>query len=170
VSYLKRGCSHFKGNELGFWIFKKLLPHIWQGLLICPFPTTFTTICEVPGYQWAGCRMAPLQVYGYVLEGWPYPWFHQFSRCACIYCIFWTFEYLNSNMNFGYIKYTLEFLEENTCRCPGSVETLKPCLTGVHHPPCHTQCPPPAWPRFQVGPRERVTSYYYVNIFFYKVK
>jgi hypothetical protein len=65
----------------------------------------------------------------YDLEGWRYPWFHQFSGCASLYCIFQTFEYLNSNMNCGYIKYTSELLEENTCRCPRSVETLKPYHT-----------------------------------------
>jgi hypothetical protein len=43
---------------------------------------------------------------------------------------------LSSNLKCGYIKYTSNFLEENTCMCPArGVEPQKPCHTWVHHPP-----------------------------------
>jgi hypothetical protein len=69
------------------------------------------------------------------LKGWPYPWFHQFSRCACIYCIFWTFGCFNSNLSYGYIKYTSNSLEENTWRCENP-ETMHVSYLGA--PSCGT--------------------------------
>jgi hypothetical protein len=49
-----------------------------------------------------------------------------------IYCIFWIFGCLNSNLNYGYIKYTSNFLEENTLRCE-TPETMHVILGRTVH-------------------------------------
>jgi hypothetical protein len=68
-------------------------------------------------FQCAGGHHSNFEIKVWDLKEWPYPWFHQFSWRACIYCIFWTFGCLNSNLNYGYIKYTSNSSEENTWRC-----------------------------------------------------
>jgi hypothetical protein len=93
----------------------------------------------------AGCRTAPLQ-FSKVrdLEQWPYLRLHQFSWCACIYCIFghlddvWiqilTVGTSNTLQSFSW-KYPPHYMEPRN----------HACHTGVHHPPWHTQTPLPTW-------------------------
>jgi hypothetical protein len=51
---------------------------------------------------------------------------------ACIYCIFWTFGCLNSNLNYGCIKYTSNSLEENIRRSE-TLETMHVILGRTVH-------------------------------------
>jgi hypothetical protein len=113
----------------------------------------------------AGCRTAPLQFFkAWDLEGWPYLCFHQFSQCASICFIYLDILiFHNSNLNHGYIKYTLNSLEENTYRC-GTSETMSYLSA------------PSTWnsrrtrsnlPRFEVESTKRGSSYYCVKTFFY---
>jgi hypothetical protein len=70
--------------------------------------------------------------YGTLKDGHTVPVVSSIFSGACIYCIFWTFGCLNSNLNYGYIKYTSNSLEENTLRCE-TPETMHVILGHIVH-------------------------------------
>jgi hypothetical protein len=122
--------------------FRILAPYL-AGLCISPFPTTFPTmvfwgakklifILSMHGrffVRWLQIKgrvqNGPLQFSKvWDLEEWPYLRLHQFSWCACIYCIFGHLDVLNSNFNYGYIKYTSNFLGKIPASWCGTPETM----------------------------------------------
>jgi hypothetical protein len=111
VSYHEWDCLDFTGNDIGFWVLKGklwILAPYFAGLCISPFPTNFATMVLWAAKKWIFILSMHgrffvrwLQIKGRVqngttpifrkvrdLEEWPYLRLHQFSRCACIYCIF----------------------------------------------------------------------------------
>jgi hypothetical protein len=104
------------------------------------------------GYQGQGVE-APLHFLKvWDLEGWPYPWFHHFSQYTCIYCIFFmTFGYLNRIWTVGtsntlqtlWRKISLQSVCASRSGTPETMHVILECTIW------HTQCTPPAWPRFK---------------------
>jgi hypothetical protein len=89
------------------------------------------------GYQGQDAE-APLQFLKvWDLEGWPYPWFHHFSRYACIYWIFcdiWMFIF-----EFELLVYRIHFkIYGGKYPCslyvPWGVEPQKPCMSYLSAP------------------------------------
>jgi hypothetical protein len=84
----------------------------------------FISVCEGPNthavfVRWlsrAGCRMAPLQFFKvWDLEGCGHTrGFINFFGVLAYIAFLWTVGCFSSTLNCGYIKYTLNFLEENT--------------------------------------------------------